>query len=284
MLTAKCSRPDEFLPFIDAFYHKIRYSPSREIVLFRGQNVDKPLIPKYARTINYLLDDQAIKADEILKVERERFLEFKRRAGWLIDKSPQTEWDWLGLAQHHGLETRLLDWTENPLVALYFAFENCQLGYHQDSVVWMLKVSKSDIIVPTLETSPFSTDKTKIFRPTIVSHRMTAQAGWFTAHKLINKKKFIPLEKNRRYKGSLAKLELRVMPGDVLKFLTRVGVNPASLFPDLDGLCRQLNHSASFSISDWEFIPMPRRIGEKGPDSPWCECVKKKPESKAKET
>jgi len=269
VLTAKCSRIDEFLPLIDSFYHKIHYSPSREIVLFRGQNVDKPLIPKYARTINFLLQENAIKADEILTVERERFLEFKRRAGWLINKAPQTEWDWLGLAQHHGLETRLLDWTENALVALYFAFEHCQLSSHHDSVVWILKVPKSDIILPTTESSPFSTDRTKVFRPTIVSHRMTAQAGWFTAHKLMNKGKFIPLDKIRLYKESLAKIEIRMRPHDVLIYLKRVGIDPASLFPDLDGLCRHLNHAEHFSTSEWEFIQKPRAIGEKEPAAPW---------------
>jgi hypothetical protein len=282
VLTAKCNRTEEFLSLIDAFYHKIHYSQSREMVLFRGQNVDKPLLPKYARSINALLHHEQIKADVILTVERERFLEFKRRAGWLIDKAPQTEWDWLGLAQHHGLETRLLDWTENPLIALYFAFENCQYGSHHDNVVWMLKVPKSDIILPTTKMSPFAVDRTKVFRPTIVSHRMTAQAGWFTAHKLMNNEKFIPLDKNRRYKESLAKLEIHLNPGDVLRFLTRVGVHPASLFPELDGLCKHLNHAAQFSISDWEFIQMPRLKGEKEPDSPWKESGKKGSEPKAK--
>ena len=83
MLTARCNNPNEFLPLIDAYYKKVHYSPSCEIILFRGQNVDKPLIPKYARTVELMLREDLIKSHEILSVERERFLELKRRAGWL---------------------------------------------------------------------------------------------------------------------------------------------------------------------------------------------------------
>ena len=60
---------------------------------------------------------------------------FKQHASLLLSNRPTGEFDWLFLMQHHGLSTRLLDWSENPLVGLYFAVER-ELA--EDAILWVL--------------------------------------------------------------------------------------------------------------------------------------------------
>src|SRR5262245_49355448 len=84
-----------------------------EIVWFRGHgNVAHTLLPSIARHANGL-------AREEMLLKR-----FKQNAFPFTHRPPQEEWDWLFLMQHFGVPTRLLDWTESPLVGLYFAVEN----------------------------------------------------------------------------------------------------------------------------------------------------------------
>ena len=89
-----------------------------ETTIFRGQRKDYPLLPNICCSIEQT---------ELLENEREMFRLFKKEAAPCLKVSPENDWEWLAVAQHHGLLTRLLDWTFDPYVELWFALEKALL-------------------------------------------------------------------------------------------------------------------------------------------------------------
>ncbi|WP_340642453.1 FRG domain-containing protein [Photobacterium damselae] len=88
-------------------------------MLFRGMaNSNYQLVPSIARGIN-----EGVGGD-IESLERDMLSEFKRLTLPTLTSQPTSDFEWLILAQHYGFPTRLLDWTANPMVALFFAVES----------------------------------------------------------------------------------------------------------------------------------------------------------------
>jgi hypothetical protein len=210
-------------------------------LLFRGQPCDKPLLPKLGRA--------KPRGEKRGDMERLLLDKFKRESLPFKEFEPQDDWDWLALAQHHGLPTRLLDWTRSSLAALWFAVRDPPARTDdgkglENGIVWVLCGHKEDFQQGTTGRHPLDNKlRTLIFRPKAIARRIVAQSAVFTVHKLMSDSgNFVALNKNRRYKKKLMKLIVppEAFPG-IRKDLNMFNTNAALLFPDLDGLCCHLS-------------------------------------------
>jgi len=190
--------------------------------------------------------------------------EFATRAPALsrFEPVPSNDWDLYFLMQHYGAPTRLLDWTESPTIALYFAVRD-NPGYF-DSAVWMLDpyelnrlvARKGEVVSPgaqgvskadTRRVKPWLPDRWSrvelpafplaIF-PTHIARRISSQRACFTIHgrQLLGFSRFI--------RSSDSCLKKIVVPGHAIRGIRRSlessGIDDTTIFPDLEGLGRAL--------------------------------------------
>lgn len=227
-----------FLAFVEKTKKAEVEAGNKADFLFRGQSTDKPLIPRIAR----LKPKGKLPNVETLMINK-----FERLIPPFTEFEPKNAWDLLALAQHHGLSTRLLDWSYSALAALWFCVnkppKKDKSGKKLDGVVWLFKTVPEDFItfpIPIDET-PYSQPRTRIFRPRSITRRILAQMGVFTCHKRMADGRFISLESNKAYKARLVKIGIPAGSfRSIRDQLDASGVNKVSLFPDLDGLAGHL--------------------------------------------
>lgn len=221
---------------IEGLFSFLDQFDDQEQLLFRGQREDKPLLPKIARP-------SLIPQDNIRDIERQLLKDFKRTAVPHIGREMGSNWDWLALAQHHGLPTRLLDWTRNPLAALWFAVsEPARDG--SIAVIWAFKPTEDDVLQHE-KYDPFDVSRTQVFQPRHLTPRIVAQSGAFTVHAYFcDYGGFVAFENNALIGGHLQKLLIPPECFSAIRYgLDRCEINAATMFPDLDGLSRHIQWS-----------------------------------------
>lgn len=227
---------------VDAYLQAIKEIPKDRTVLYRGHaREDWKLQPSVGRMKKY-------------EVEKEEsiFLKFKMRYHLYTNDMPSTDIDTLFLAQHYGLPTRLLDWTDNPLIGLWFA---CQEEQEFDGCVYTIKAEKDHLQEDDrLNFDIFADKKTNftenqekqadeknhsLIIPDYTNRRFLNQKGMFLWFKYPDisiskeqlKPSFIISKKHKK---------------DILKELSNIGINEAFVYPDLEHLCENIKNEYEF--------------------------------------
>lgn len=175
--------------------------------------------------------------------------EFKRLSFPVIKNNPVSEFEWLFLAQHYGLPTRLLDWSTNPLVALFFAVEKDEgedavlnivshmITDDYDAFDYRTADIKPEKKVGALKVFALQPEQGEVIfvRPKYTDQRYLNQRSIFSCpanpFKEINLPGLVKLSINKEWKHNIRK-RLRVL-----------GITHSYIYPGLEGVAREVKAS-----------------------------------------
>lgn len=186
-----------------------------------------------------------------LSSERALFETFKRQARDLQPGIGFDEWDWLALAEHHGLATRLLDWSANPLIAAWFAVSSDPQD--QGAQVVALRVQERNYLVidgsesdpkpfyPETWPTALRTHGVAFVRPAARAARIVSQRGLFSVHAEPTQ----PLTSVLAQGSRSRRPEVFDIPAPYREYFQRrleqLGVDAAHVRRDLDGIAQALD-------------------------------------------
>lgn len=181
------------------------------------------LLPSLFRTFNDKHPDT---------LERNLMWMFRNHASGILDRLPASELEWLTVAQHHGLPTRLLDWSLSPLAAAFFAAESLSPS---DGAVFLLELGA---FRQAHQIDLSKLDEIVAFFPVHAARRMAAQSCAFTVH---------PTAVTTLSPNCLKRLVVpAALKATFKERLFKLGVHRGTMFPDLDGLASELRYLNDF--------------------------------------